>query len=386
MENNKTSETKMFGQCDVKKNDKNIGKSTQKVKSNSKIFFIVSLISLVIFGFIIFNPIKASDTTKKTESKSTGNNRTNTTQEKYTTYEQVDEQNQLNILQVENEELRKKVKTMQTNQDEKMNKIERQLEVVNEQLTAQKVLQTNDQYKSSSIGDRFSQEYQSKVQHFKGNMQSGWQIPEDEYMQLARYEKRQVIPQEQNLQGYEGDNIDGDERIGFRYLIDPGTRIIAITDKSVNSDHPGFFTSKIVRPEVLRNATLICEAGAQVKDRIPVNPTKIIIGDREYRVNGQIEMSYPGLSGKVTKHRLKRMGPAIANAAIGGGFLAWSATSPKGDNINTRELMVKGVLEQSVGGVQNEIQRLGGDFPNTVEVPGGTQFAILLIDKLEINK
>jgi type IV secretory pathway VirB10-like protein len=232
----------------------------------------------------------------------------------------------------------------------------------------------------SSIEERFSADYQSKVQHFKANKENYWQISDDQLSQLRnQYAFTAVEASAEDI--YQSPNAAG----AFSYQIPAGTRIIAITEQPVNTDHPGYFTSRIIRPYIIKDAKLICQSGANQNDRIPVMPVKIVFNNKEIAIAGQAEMNFPGLSGKVTNHWPSRLLPTMINSAIAGSFIAWGASQDNTTRINTQDAITASVVDQTVPGIQNEIARFGGDKPNTVEVPQGTQFAILLTDKLEVR-
>jgi hypothetical protein len=233
---------------------------------------------------------------------------------------------------------------------------------------------------SRDVQARLDGAYQSEVDHFKGTKRLAWSIDEQTYQKLKNGDSiSNVEPALKDL--YAGANVI---KNGFGYTVPAGSRIIAVTDQPVSTDHPGYFTSTIVRPFELKGAKLICQSGQNQNDRIPVNPTKIVLASNaEITVQGQIEMGFPGLEGNVTNHWPERMLPTLVNAAIGGVFAAWSATRPGGqDRIDTRDAIVQPIVQQSVTGVQNEVTRLGKDLPNSVVVQAGQQFSILLTDKL----
>jgi type IV secretory pathway VirB10-like protein len=97
-------------------------------------------------------------------------------------------------------------------------------------------------------------------------------------------------------------------------------------------------------------------------------------------------MNYPGMSGKVKNNWMKRLGPELINTAVGAGFIAWTATHNGSDvRIDTRDAIAGPIIQQSVSGTQTEVSRMGGDVPNTVIIPSGTQFDFLLSEKLEIG-
>lgn len=234
----------------------------------------------------------------------------------------------------------------------------------------------------SSLNERYSAEYQRKVSHFKTNQGNFWSLSDGEYRELTT-PRAQMASQQKDRDSWGGEPaINVNE---FTYTISAGSRIIAVTDQPVNSDHAGFFTAKIIRPEILRGSVLICQNGGQQNNRIPVQPTKIIFKEREYAVSGQIEMGFPGMEGSVNRHYASRALPIIGNAAIGGAFIAWSAQNGSDQRIDTRDVITGAVIDQTLPQVQREIAKFAVDRPNTVTVASGAQFSILLTDKLEVR-
>jgi len=234
----------------------------------------------------------------------------------------------------------------------------------------------------SKLSERFSSEYQHKVSHFRGFQSGGWAMNDAAYTALTT-PKPPLAPQPM-LGGsqFEDVPISVSE---FAYNIPAGTRIMAVTDQPVSSDHPGYFTSRIIRPEILRGATLICQNGGQQNNRIPVQPAKIVFKGREYSISGQIEMGFPGMEGHINRHYGSRALPIITNAAITGGFIAWSASNSNRDRIDTRDLITAEVVGQTLPQVQNEIAKFAVDRPNTVTVAQGAQFSVLLTNRLEVR-
>jgi len=233
--------------------------------------------------------------------------------------------------------------------------------------------------RASSLDERFSAEYQRKVSHFKTNQSNFWSLSDGEYRDLMA-PKVSMLSQQYRQDDEITISIDG-----FTYAIPAGSRIMAVTDQPVSSDHPGFFTAKIIRPEILRGAVLICQNGGQQNNRIPIQPTKIIFKEREYAVSGQIEMGFPGMEGHVNRHYASRALPIVGNAAIGGAFVAWSAQNQGSQRIDTRDVITGAVIEQTLPQVQREIAKFAVDRPNTVTVAAGAQFSILLTNKLEVR-
>lgn len=225
---------------------------------------------------------------------------------------------------------------------------------------------------SNEMKKRLDPSYQAIVAHFSKTKENAWF--DESYEEKIRSSNDNFAQVEEPLKNlYDG----ADRKVTFSTNLPAGTRIIAVTDQDISSDHPGTFTATVVRPFEIKGSKLICESSGNRNDRIDVSVLKII-GQNEASIEGQAQMGYPGLTGRVTNHWVKRMGPAIMNAAIGGGFLAWSLSGPQTGRVDTRDVVVSEVVSQSVSGVQNEITRLGGDYPNTVVVKQGTQFEILL--------
>lgn len=243
---------------------------------------------------------------------------------------------------------------------------------------------------SSVATARLNSAYQAEVDHFKGTKKLAWQIDD------ASYDKLKTGDRISSVEPVLKDLYDGasSARVKFGFTIPSGTRIIATTDQAISTDHPGFFTSTVVRPFELKGSKLICQAGQNQNDRIPVQPTKLIFADKtEIAIQGQVEMGFPGLQGKVSNHWPQRVLPAIASAAVGGGAAAYllssstpGASETNAGNISTRDLIAGPILESSVQQVQNEVTRFAKDLPNTVLVKAGEQFAILLTDKLTIKQ
>lgn len=245
------------------------------------------------------------------------------------------------------------------------------------------MVQTAGYHLSSTMQERMDEGYQRMVNHFKDHSKS-WALDEATLHSMnAGSASMATVPEPlQNL-------VDNPSSAGgMPYAIPSGSRLIAVTDGKVSSDHPGFFTATIVRPYSLKGAKLICQSGSNLKDRIAIQPVKIVLKDSlEVAISGQIETDFPGFDGDVTTHYMARLGPAITNAAIGGGFAAWALTRQAGqNNIDTRDAIVAPVVQSSVEGLQNEITRMGGDYPNTVMVPAGKQFSVLITEPFSFKR
>jgi len=233
--------------------------------------------------------------------------------------------------------------------------------------------------------ERFTGEYQTKVSHFKGNRSTGWAMGDGEVKGLLASLMPPPRPAEPVTLSQDG-RAEVPVTVGqYEYIIPAGSRIMAVTEQPVNSDHPGFFTSRVVRPEILRGAHLICQQGGQQNNRIPVEVVKVIFKDTEYMLSGQVENNFPGVTGKVNRHYVGRAVPILVNAAITGGFVAWSAQNRGSDRIDTRDAITAEVVSQTLPQVQNEIATFAVPRPATVEVPAGAQFSILLTNKLTVR-
>jgi type IV secretory pathway VirB10-like protein len=236
------------------------------------------------------------------------------------------------------------------------------------------------------LNERFTGEYQAKVNHFKSNRNTGWAMNDNEIRSLVERLTALPVSAVQAMELSVMGAMDAPVMVmQNEYVIPSGSRIIAVTEQPVHSDHPGLFTSRIVRPEILRGAQLICQNSGQMNGRIPVQVVRVIFRDAEYSLSGQIEMGFPGLTGRVNRHYFGRSVPLLANAAITGGFVAWSANNRGNDRIDTRDAITAEVINQSLPQIQNEISRFGTDRGPTVEVAAGTQFSILLTSPLTVR-
>ena len=375
---------------DIKKtfeDDENKGftpsESNNTSKPSTNKFTLLAVIAvLIIGGFLAFNGlIPKKNKQHKEQAYNTDIKQVSLPQNYSSSADGGREDEQIRALRMDNEELRKAVELSQKNQQEMYNNLSER--IISQKSSAGGGDNGSSQptYRSSYESERFTPEYQSKVKHFKENSSNFWSVKDDEFNKLIISNQIAGIPAEYQ-------NISQDVQIqanGLNYIIPSGSRIIAVTEQPVNSDHPGFFTSRIVRPYILKDAKLICQAGPQQNNRIPVNPIKVIFNNKEFPISGQVEMTFPGLEGKVTNHWPSRLLPTMVNAAIAGSFIAWSASQQNNNRINTQDAITSSVVEQTVPGVESEIARFGGDKPNTVEIPQGQQFSILITDKIEVK-
>ena len=245
---------------------------------------------------------------------------------------------------------------------------------------------------STEMAKRLESGYQSMVQHFKQTSQQAVvAVKEDEYKNLMKGENKlnKIEPSLKNL-------TENSEKYTNKvsYSVASGTRIRAVTEQEVNSDHPGYFTAKITMPMELSGYTMLCQSKTNAKDRIPVVANKIIApdGKKETQIPGEVQMKYAGLEGDIQSHYLKRLVPPIASAFIGAGagylyFKALGGNDLNGQagRINSADQVAAPPFQQGVSGVQNEVERFGGDFPNTVTVPEGTQFDLLVTEPFSIE-
>jgi len=235
---------------------------------------------------------------------------------------------------------------------------------------------------SSEMKKRLDPQYQAIVSHFQSTREKAWSVSDAEIEKLVSSSPDKFNQVEQPLRNL----YDGAENVSLRttFVMQAGSKMIAVLDQDVNSDFPGVFTATVVRPFEVKGSKLICQGSGNKNDRIDVQVLKLVsTSQKEVILEGQVQMQYPGITGAVTSHWLKRMGPSIANAAIGGALLA--ATATQGNRVNTQDVIVGPIVEQSVTGLQNEITRFGGDHPNTVVARQGTQFEVLLVKEIAIR-
>ncbi len=242
-------------------------------------------------------------------------------------------------------------------------------------------------YKPSNVmKKRMDSDYQSIVRAFKGNLeQNSWRINESKYIRFAK-RKDSLNKIEEPLKNlYDGADK---EMVNNTSVLNTGTRILSVTEQDINSDYPSLFTAKVIRPFELKGMKLLCESGENLRGRIPCKIVKLIDKKKtEYTVSGQIEMNgIAGMEGRVRNNWHKRLGPSLINATIGGGFIAWQMSNDVDSiRVDSRDAVYGPIVQQSVEGLQSEISRLGGDYPNTVLIPKGKEFTILLTNSITLE-
>ena len=312
----------------------------------------------------------------------------------------------IKMLQMNNEGLRRDVLAQQQAQqamyDDIMKRMEEMHKEQAQQGAARAVQQQNLQARApipqmernSRLSERYTGEYSAKISHFKGNRGNFWALDEGRINDLKA--KGQEVAKPIMLSGVSQDDDDylrtegvsgaGISVNGYEYRIPTGTRLIAVTDVPMSSDHPGIFTAKIVRPDIIKGALLLCNVGGQQNDRIPISINKMVFKGKEYSVSGQVEMGFPGVVGKVNRHILGRSVPLLVNAGITGGFMVWSAQNRgSGDRIDTRDAVTAEAVGQAIPQIQSEVRSFGPQNIHTVEVAAGTQFNILLTSELAVK-
>lgn len=244
---------------------------------------------------------------------------------------------------------------------------------------------------SSGITKRLDNSYQQMVSHFKGTSQMAVvAVTGEEYNKLTTGGNAlaSVEPQLRNI-SEDAEWLKNRTKV----TIPAGSRIRAVTLQEVNSDHPGYFTARITGPSELSGYTLVCSSKGNTRDRIPVSIDKIVSpeGKENSSPSGEVQMNYAGLEGEIKSHYVKRLLPPIASAFVGAGagYLYYKEVSggnlnAEGQRINTADGVVGPAYQVGVQGVQDEITRMGGDNPNTVIVPKGTAFDILVTQALEM--
>lgn len=246
---------------------------------------------------------------------------------------------------------------------------------------------------SSEMTRRLDNSYQQMVQHLKATAQMAVvAVSNEDYAKIVT-NGNTIANVEPSLQNLSSDMAGYKNKA--KLVIPAGSRIRAITQQEVNSDHPGYFTARVTMPEELRGYTLVCNAKGNTRDRIPVTVEKIVSpeGKEKASPSGEVQMNYAGLEGEIKSHYIKRLLPPIASAFIGAGagYLYYkavadgqNASTTTGERINTADGVVGPSYQAGVTGVQDEITRMGGDNPNTVIVPKGTAFDILVTDAVEM--
>ncbi len=235
---------------------------------------------------------------------------------------------------------------------------------------------------------RTSNEYTKMNDYFRQNMGISWKIDKNSYDRLKNSDpiERFTNVEEDLHYLYEGaDKI----KIIDKYQLAATSKIIAITDSKVHTDHPGQFTATIVRPMEIEGMKLLCESGQIRNKRIPVKIEKLVNVEtrEEYNIRGQVQMSYAGLKGKFRSRAGQRLIPDIINAGVGAGFIAWQMQKEvDSSHIDTRDAIYGPIVQTSVSGIQNEISQLPlNTKPDYMYVSKGTQFEILITETCEIK-
>lgn len=241
------------------------------------------------------------------------------------------------------------------------------------------------------ITDRLGGSYQDMVKHFRGTRQYAVEpVDGGAYGKLLERDRLERV--EPALKNLNENSEQFANKVNF--TVPSGTRIRAVSLQEVNSDHPGYFTARITSPMELSGYKILCQSRGNMRDRIPVSADKIIApdGKSETQIPGEVQMKYAGLEGDVESHALRRLVPPVASAFLGAGagFLYFKAIggdklNSETGRINTADAVVSAPFDKGVTGVQNEVERFGGDYPNTVVVPQGTQFEILVTEQFAIE-
>ncbi|NLD99047.1 MAG: hypothetical protein GX640_04170 [Fibrobacter sp.] len=259
----------------------------------------------------------------------------------------------------------------------------------------EKSLKPSPAYRNENYIDKYSMRFDPKYtqlnQYIKGNVSRAWKMSDADVAGLsktsiARSLDTSLYSLHNNISLINPDN---------KFTIPSGYRIELISESEINSDHPGYVTAKVTTPVQLKGWRAILRQNGQLNDRIVVSIEKIInsSGLKEYAVNGQVEMDFPGLSGKVKNHFAKRIIPEIISTAFGAGYVAYETqrqlNDPRGDSsgmhIDSRDVYAGTVAQQTVNSLQSEARRFGGDVPNTVTVSQGERFFVLLTQTLTVD-
>jgi type IV secretory pathway VirB10-like protein len=179
------------------------------------------------------------------------------------------------------------------------------------------------------------------------------------------------------------------EQMPFPHVLPAGSRLSCVTTQKVNSDFPGIFTAEVMRPRPVKGMTLLLESTGQTRNRMPIHVRTLVRNDgSELRLAGQVQMDIPGMTGTIKRHWPRRIIPNVASAALGGGVAYWLLSTEENDtglNVSSREQIAEPIIQEGTHQVQNEIERFGKDWPNTVIIPHGTHFEVLLTKQLRVE-
>jgi len=167
-----------------------------------------------------------------------------------------------------------------------------------------------------------------------------------------------------------------------RETIYSGEVIRAVTVEKINSDFPSYATAKITSPPSLVGGIILLKSSSQSDNRISITPVKVIFNKKEYSLSGIIRSGLPGMTGSVNRHLARK----TVNPLAAVGLMAYGTVFGNNSNIISTEDAIRAqIIGEGINLGVNEMQKYSGDVPNTVTVPSGTPFEVLLIDSFSFE-
>lgn len=362
---------------------------SEEKKSNRKVLIIFSLVS-VVFLFLVLTSIFPSGGKKKASIDQRDVNTTTLLEDSLKLLK--NRQNDVLVTepQMSNlaglEEMKMSQNKILQDQAEILSRLQRLESIKNESSNLNRG-PVMDKYAM-----RFEQQNQQLNNYIKGNVGRAWRLSDEDLNEMSSSSHLNNVNKDLlNLQENTSAMIGGD---GSKVIFPAGTRIEMITESEINSDYPGYVTAKIATPYQIKGWKAILRHNGQVNNRITATIEKVVnaVASREYTVSGQVEMNFPGLVGKVKNHWAKRVIPELVAASIGAGYVAYEVQrqvdeprDSSGLRIDSRDAYAGAVAQQTVSSAQGEARRFGGDVPNTVTVPQGERFWVLLTSPLNVE-
>src|SRR3989339_296527 len=162
-----------------------------------------------------------------------------------------------------------------------------------------------------------------------------------------------------------------------------GTVFKAVTLDIINSDYPSTSRARITSPAELSGSIVLLNTNTQTNDRIGTRVDKIIVNGASFPMSSVVKSGLPSLSGSVNYHIARK----TLNPLAAAGLIAYGTAfgNKSGTNVNTSDAIRQSMIEQGINIGVGELNKYGGDVPNTINVPVGTPFEILLTEELAVR-
>jgi len=162
-----------------------------------------------------------------------------------------------------------------------------------------------------------------------------------------------------------------------------GTILKAVTVDIINSDYPSISRARITSPAEIAGSIVLLNTATNMNDRVQVKVDKIVYNNSTFTINSVVKSGLPNLNGNINRHMARR----TLNPLAAAGLIAYGTVfaNNAGTNINTADVIRGSLIDQGMNLGINELNKYSGDIPNTITVPIGQPFEILLVDELVIK-